>query len=149
LSRERDIRTAIMDGLIATGEFDVVNTGRDKGQEVVGDGVSFAHVDPHDARAEARWDSGGKDGLDVTSHIRITLSVSDVDPQSRDDHLEKLLSVAQNLVNDESVAELTLPGFTRIHTWRWLPAKAPIRQLEAIFEFRYLLDSSQDYDTED
>lgn len=147
--RERDIRNAIMDALRATGEFDDVNTGRDKGQEVAGDGSSFAHVDPHDGRAEAHWDSGGADGLDVTGHCRITLSVSDNDPQTRDEHLEKLLDVVSNITNDQSLAELTLPAYTRIHTWRWLPAKAPIRQVEAMFEYRYLLDTSTDFDTID
>jgi hypothetical protein len=149
LSRERDIKNAIMDALVSTGEFDDVNTGQDKGQEVNSDGSSFAHVDPHDSRSEVRWDGGGENGLDVISRIRITLSVSDNDPRSRDEHLEKLLNVTQDIINDQSLAELTLPAFSRIHTWRWLPAKAPLRQVEAIYEFRYILDTSIDFGTEE
>jgi len=149
IGRERDIRGAVMDALRSTGEFDTVNTGRDKGQEVEGDGSAFAHVDPHDARQEARWDTGGSDGTDVMGRCRVTLSVSDNDPQTRDDRLERLLDVLQNLVNNENLAEMTLPAFSGIHSWRWLPAKAPIRQVEALFEYRYLLDTSQDFGTED
>lgn len=149
MSRERDIRNAVMDALRNTGEFDDVNTGQDKGQEVVGDGSSFAHVDPHDARQESQWDSGGDDGVLVTGRCRITLTVSDNEPQSRDDHLEKLLDVANNILNDQSLAELTIPAWTRIHSWRWLPAKAPNRQVEAMLEYRYLLDSSTGFDTEE
>jgi hypothetical protein len=149
LSRERDVRTAIMDALQATGEFDLVNTGQDKGQEVNSDGNSFAHVDPHDAQEASHWDDGGGAGVEVISRCRITLSVSNNDPQTRDEHLEKLLNITQNIVNDQSLAELTLPSSSRIRSWRWLPAKAPLRQVEAIFEFHYLPDSSQDFGTEE
>lgn len=150
MSRERDVRDAITAALSATAEFDAVNTGRDKGQEIDGDGSSFAHVDPHDGRQESHWDSGGlAGGAEVFGRCRITLSVVDNEPQSRDDHLEKLLNVLHNLVNDQALAELTIPAYSRVHSWRWLPAKAPLRQIEALFEYRYLIDSTQDFDTEE
>jgi hypothetical protein len=147
MARDRDVRNALMDLIRSTGQFDEVLTGRNPKELATPTAVASAHVDPFDFKQDARWDSGGLDGLEVRARCKVTFTVRDKDPEARDATLEKLFNAAQDVANDVSLADLTMPAFSRFHQGRWLPAAAPERQLEALYEYRYISDSSQAFDT--
>jgi hypothetical protein len=147
MSRDRDVRNAAHDLLMATGVFsdvDLATAPTDYASGVVG--ADSIMLDPIDERPEPHWDRGGLDGVIVTSRFRLTIIVRDEDPIVRDERAERLLGVCLNTLSDVSLAGLTFPAFNRWADVRWLVPVHPERKIAAVFEYRYLVDSSHSHD---
>lgn len=144
MSRERDVRNAMRDALLATSAFDDVLIGRDVEDYGAGGIGAWCRIDPIGDSGRGMWDEG--DELEVTSKVKITITARHEDQQMRDEMAERLVNVARNAINDQSHASLTMPGLTGFDSARWLPPKHPARQVEATFSYRYFQDDNT-YDT--
>lgn len=153
--RDRDVRAAIRDRLIATNLFnDVWFTGAITG---FGDGgeVAGAVIDPIGGGLAAAsgtglaagrsigtglgWDDVG-DLLDFTSTVKVTLIARDEDPQIRDERAEQLLGILHNAINGRIlVPGLTIPSKTIVAHWVWTSANPPERQIEATVSYGFLV----------
>ncbi len=148
MSRDRDVRDAIQTALVATNAFDgVFLWGK---PEDYGSGASLALiavVEPESSTQDDRWDTQTTGGLLVTSRVTITLYARAEDPQIRDEAVELLLDITANALNGQSLAELTLPGLTRVVSWRWAPPAPPERMIPVIFSYQYIVEGWEAYDT--
>jgi len=146
--RDRDVRNAIHDALIATGAFDGVWIwGLPEDYGTGASQLAAAAIEPESSKQEDRWDSEPGGGLIVTSTVRITLLQRDDDPQRRDEAAELLFDVAANALNGQSLGALTVPGWTRFTGWRWQTATSPERRIAATFQYAYIVEGWDNYDT--
>lgn len=140
MARERDVRNAVKDALIATGAFsDVWLTGL---PEAFGQGageLAAAAIEPLATRLATGWDAAPAGGLDYSSELTVTLLARHPDPQLRDELAEQLLDFLINAVNGQSLAGFTIPQQTMIASWRWLPARPPERRINATVGFAYIV----------
>lgn len=67
----------------------------------------------------------------------LTLIVRDDDPEARERALEKLLAVAQNALDGQALAALTIPDWTRLRRGRYQPPSAPEQRMTVTGEFAY------------
>jgi hypothetical protein len=77
----------------------------------------------------------------------LTLFVRQSDPESRDREADRLANVAQNVLDGQSLAGITLPGLTKIRRGRWERSPAPERRLVLMGEFTYLVNAFDGHDT--
>ena len=134
--RDRDVRTAIHDALLATGAFDGVWIwGLPEDYGTGSSQLAAAAIEPESSTQEDRWDSAPGGGLLITSRVTLTFLKRDDDPQLRDEAVEGLFNSAANVLNGQSLAGLTLPQLTRFLACAgrnpWLPnaesrARSPI-----------------------
>lgn len=139
--RDRDVRNAIHDALVATDAFDGVWIwGLPEGYGTGSSLLSGAAIEPDSSKQDDLWDSGSTTGLLVTSLVRITLLYREKDPQLRDEGAELLMDTAANALNGQSLAGLTLPDKTCFQMWQWLKPEAPERRIMATFSYQYVVD---------
>jgi len=147
--RDRDIRNAIHDALVATQAFDGVwiwGLPEDYGSGA--SQLAAAAIEPDSSTQEDRWDAPALGELIVTTTVTITLLARNDDPQLRDEAVELLLDTAANALNGQNFAAfnavdgtpITMPGLTRFRSWKWLPAAAPERRIRSTFSYAYLVE---------
>ncbi|ODU01698.1 MAG: hypothetical protein ABS79_01315 [Planctomycetes bacterium SCN 63-9] len=152
--RDRDIRRAIASILEATREFDGVylrsvseipslRAGDIRAVSIEPDSVDFSDS-LGDGGANPGSDSGA---LIVSGRLNLTFMVRDDEPVSRDEAAEQLVTIASNALNDQSLASLTMPPFTRFLSLKWLTPEPPERRISATFVYRYAVDSWTSFDT--
>jgi hypothetical protein len=144
--RERDVRGAILDILDSTGAFDAVYAGglpEDRGERS-GDRRAAA-IEPGETRLAGLGDdvSGA---LAATATVTLVVLARDDDPAARDDAAELLLHTAAAALNGRPLAGLALPGSTCVRSWAWRKPVAPERRIEAVLEFRYLVEGWNAFD---
>jgi hypothetical protein len=140
LSRERDVRNAIRDALVATHAFSGVwlsGLPEDYGQGA--SELTAAAIEPVATTYTTGWDAQTDGGLDFTATLNVTLLARHEDPQLRDELVEQLLDTLANAVNGVSLASFTLPGKTFVQSWRWQPALAPERRIQASVTYAYIV----------
>ena len=146
--RDRDVRNAIHDALVATGAFDAVCVWALSGDHgTAASQTASAMIEPESSMQEDRWDAATGGGLIVTSRVTITLLYRHEDPQLRDEAAELLLEITANTLNGLSLAGLTLPQHTRIVSWRWEEPAPPERRIAATLSYQYIVEGWDAYDT--
>jgi hypothetical protein len=148
MSRDRDVRNAIVAALVATNAFNLVEVWGLP--EDYGSGASsecFAAVVPQSSRQEDLWDSAATGGIVITSRCVIVLAFRHIDPQARDEGAELLLQTVANALNGQSLADLTFPQSTRIIGWDWQPPMVPERRINAMFSYQFINEGWDSYDT--
>jgi hypothetical protein len=146
--RDRDVRNAIHDCLLATGAFDGVWIwGLPEDYGAGASQLAAAAIEPESSVQDDRWDSPPRGGLVVTSRVTITFLQRNDDPQTRDEAAELLLDSAADALNGQSLAGLTLPGLTRFTSWRWEKPLAPERRITSTFSYSYIVEGWGEYDT--
>ncbi len=145
--RDRDVRNAIHDALVATGAFDGVWIwGLPESYGTGSSQLAAAAIEPESSEQLDRWDGGPQSGLVVASRVILTLLYRHDDPQLRDEAAELLFDTAANALNGQSLAGLTLPDLTRFVSWRWQTPTPPERRIAATFSYQYLVGGWSDYD---
>ena len=140
MARERDVRNAIQNALIATGAFaDVSLAGLPEGFGQGASDLTAAAIEPLSTRLASGWDAAPTGGLDYTAELAVTLLARHPDPQLRDELAEQLLDFLIDSVNGQSLAGFTIPQHTMITCWRWLPPKPPERRINATVGFAYIV----------
>ena len=140
MSRERDVRNAINDALIATGAFsDVWITGLPERYGQGASDLTAAAIEPVGTSFTMGWDAALAGDLDYTATCSVTLLARHPDPQLRDELAEQLLDYLHNAINGQSLAGFTLPQKTIVTGWRWQPAAPPERRIAATVSFAYLV----------
>lgn len=153
MSRDRDVRQAIADLLIATKDFDSVGvSGLPEEFGSAASDQAAAVIEPvsstqDDHRMGMGWDAETSGGIVIVSFVTITLLYRHDDPQLRDEGVERLLNVAGNALSGQSLASLTLPALTRFTGWKWEHPTPPERRITAAFTYEYLLEGWAVYDT--
>ncbi len=152
--RDRDVRNAIRDALLATSAFDAVWIwGLPEDYGSAASQLKAAAIEPVSSDQSDRWDAQPAGGLIVTSKVAITFLARDDDPQARDETAELLFDTAANTLNGENFAEyngnvaMTMPGWTRFLSWRWEKPVAPERRIAATFSYAYIVEGWDNYDT--
>jgi hypothetical protein len=140
MARERDVRNAIKDALVATGAFsDVWLAGLPESYGQGASDLTAAAIEPLSTRLASGWDAGPSGGLDYMSELTVSLLARHPDPQLRDELAEQLLDFLINAINGQSLAGFTIPQHTMITAWRWLPTKPPERRITATVGFAFLV----------
>jgi len=154
LYRDRDVRLAIASILDATNAFDGIylrsisevpsrRAADTRAVSIEPDSVDFS--DPWgDDHSNPNSSSGA---LIVTGRLCLTFMVRHDDPDCRDDAAELLVNLACNALNDQSLADLTMPPFTRFQSLKWLPPEPPERRISATFAYRYSVDAWNSFNT--
>jgi hypothetical protein len=146
--RDRDVRNAIHDALIATGDFDAVYLWGSSGDHATAASKNAcATIEPESSAQEDCWDAATGGGLIVTSRVTITLLNRQEDPELRDEAAELLLDTVANALNGQCLAGLTMPQHTRIVSWRWEEPAPPERRIAATLSYRYIVEGWDSYDT--
>jgi hypothetical protein len=148
MARDRDVRNAIHDALVATNAFDgvwITGLPEDYGQSA--SSLSAAAIEPVSTAQEDRWDAAIGGDLLATSTVAITLLVRKEDAQLRDEACEDLVDVAGDALNGISLANLTLPQTAKITGWSWQPPAAPERRIKATYSYQYIVPGWQAEDT--
>jgi hypothetical protein len=138
--RERDVRLAIRDALLATGAFsDVWLSGLPENYGGAASDLTAAAIEPASTSLTTGWDAPLDGGLDYTAGLNVTLLARHEDPQLRDELAELLLNTLASAVNGQSLAGITLPGKTLVQSWTWQPAAPPERRIMAVVSCAYLV----------
>ncbi len=145
--RDRDVRNAIHDALLATGAFDGVWIwGLPEDYGTGASQLAAAAIEPESSTQEDRWDSAPGGGLIITSRVTLTFLGRNDDPQLRDEAVELLFDTAANALNGQSLAGLTLPQLSRFLSWRWEKPVAPERRITCTFAYSYIVEGWNGYD---
>ena len=147
--RDRDVRTAIADALQATDAFDPNGVWLFS-PETMGQGSSVGRavqIEPGNSTVDTRWDAQTVGGVIIMSQVKLTLIYRDDDAQKRDEGAENLLQQCQNALNGQNLAGLTLPALTRFQTWNWAQAQPPERQIICVFQYSYIVEGWNAFDT--
>jgi hypothetical protein len=140
MARERDVRNAIQELLLASGAFsNVWITGLPEDYGHGASSLTAAAIEPVSTQLTSGWDSSPSGGLDYTSKLSVSLLARHPDPQLRDELAEQLLDLLINAVNGQSLADLTIPQQTVITSWQWLAPAPPERRITATVDFAYLV----------
>jgi hypothetical protein len=146
--RDWDVLSDIRDRLIATGAFDGVHLsglpaeyGRSAGETRMAVCTLSGWDDADD------WDDAEDVSIPRAVAWTLTLFVRQSDPESRDREADRLANVAQNVLDGQSLAGITLPGLTKIRRGRWERSPAPERRLVLMGEFTYLVNAFDGHDT--
>jgi len=143
---ERDIRIVIRDLLDATSAFDgVYLSGPPEHRGERGGDLRAAAIEPGETAASSCWDDVSGP-LVMTARATIILMARDDDPQTRDEVAEQLLETTIAALDGRSLAGRTLPEWTGIRSWTWRKPTPPERRIEALLEFRYLVEDRVDAD---
>lgn len=146
--RDRDVRNAIQSALEATGAFDSVYVwGLPEDYGSGASQLAVAVIEPSVSTQTDLWDDNTTGALVVSSPVTLTFLARDEDPQLRDEAVERLLDVAADALNGQSLASFTLPAFTKFSSWRWEKPTAPERRIIATFVYQYLVAGWDQYDT--
>jgi hypothetical protein len=146
--RDKDIREAMKEALLATDMFDeVLLTGLPEDYGFGASEASVAAIEPNGSVQADKWDGDPDSDLEVTSTVKITLMARKEDPQIRDDAVELLVDIVANTLNFQSFLGFTVPALTKIQKWTWQKAKHPERRIQIDFKYVYLVPGWNAYDT--
>jgi hypothetical protein len=138
--RERDVRNALKEAMVATGAFsEVLLTGLPEQYAGAASDLTLAIIEPGSSSLTIGWDAQLGGGLDYTARLNVTLLARHDDPQLRDELAEALLNTLHNAANGQSLAGITLPAKTLVQSWNWLPAAPPERRIAAVVTISYLV----------
>jgi len=139
MARERDVRTAARDALLATGVFaDVWLTGLPEQYGQAASELTAAAIAPKSGRKKTRGDAGNANiWIEVTSVVIVTLLVRNSDPQLRDEQLELLKDTAEDALDGQSLGGLTIPDLTYLSDWQYEKETPPERRLTAKLTYSY------------
>ena len=147
--RDRDVRAAMALALSATGAFDAEGVWL-WSPENLGQGTSVGRavqIEPGNSNVANPWDAQPWGGILIQSQVKVTLLYRDEDAQKRDEGAENLLQVCQNALNGQNLAGLTLPALTCFLNWSWLNPQPPERQITSIFQYSYIVEGWNAFDT--
>jgi hypothetical protein len=140
MARERDVRVAIQQALLATNAFDDVwLTGLPESYGQGASSLAAAAIEPVSTARATGWDGVPGGQLDYTASLKVTLLARHPDPQLRDELAEQLLDYLCDAVNGRSLADFTMPQFTCVLSWLWLAPAPPERRIAATVGFAYLV----------
>jgi hypothetical protein len=146
--RDRDVRFAIKEALEATDAFGgVFLSGLPENH---GFGTSFytaAVIEPASWNDDDKWDDTVIGDIIRDSQVTITFMARDQDPALRDAAVELLANVAADALNGQSLADLTIPPFTRFGSGRYEKARDVERRITSTFKYRYLVPGWNAFDT--
>jgi hypothetical protein len=146
--RDRDVRNAIQELLQATSAFDGVYLwGPPKDYGSGASNLAIAWIEPGRSNQLDKWDGGQITGIEITSSVKIVVAQRMEDPQLRDEAAELLVDIVANAIQGQSLSDLTLPDKTRFINWTWVRANPPERQINISFEYIYLIDGWNNYNT--
>jgi hypothetical protein len=112
------------------------------------DDAQAASIEPaRTTSADASADDNGD--LLMTCQVQLVFLARHEDPQVRDENCEQLLNVAADALSGQSLFGATIPSKTRIIAWTWQKPAAPERRIAAVLEFRYLVDGSTGFNTDE
>jgi hypothetical protein len=138
--RDRDVRNAIHDQLVATGAFDGVWIwGPPEDYGTAASSLAAVAIEPESGSQEDRWDAGPNIGLEITGRVTLIFYSRNDDPQLRDEAVERLLYTAADALQGQCLAGLTVCDRTRFTSWNWQPATAPERRIVSKFTYTYLV----------
>lgn len=148
---EDDVRHAIATILEDSGYFDdVFMTGLPKMDDQSAEDLRACAILPSETTEDDRYDTSPGGLIVLDARVKIVFVARDQDPLARDKTVNLLLLYAQNALNGESLAGITLPDFTRFKGgWRWEDPVPPERKITAMFSFRYLVQGWKAFDTTD
>lgn len=150
-AREFHVWADVEARLNATGRFELVEIAEpaDVTNEVAADRIPAAIITPLSGEEMDFADDTDDVRNDATSVFNLTLIVRSTEPRERFDLLDQLRSAVQNAINGKSLANLTVPAFTRVRRWQYQPAKDPEKRLVLTVEFRYIVAGHDDHDESD
>ena len=150
MTRERDVRNAIADLLVATGAFDRQGVWL-VAPEDLGQGTDIAAavwIEPVSTTIRDEWDAQDSGGITMTAMLRITFAFRAEAAEARDDGAERLLNAAADALNGQIlVPGFTIPAWTRFLLWMWSPPAPPERQIVAMFRYDYEIEGWTGFDT--
>ena len=146
MARDRDIRAAIRDLLLATNEFDAVAMSDEPDDGPAAGGSRVAVVGPFAGDAHEPWDSGLDSTLLIAGRAAVTIISRDEDPETRDAIAEKLMGKLANAINGVSLAGITYTHKTAVVSWKWKDARPPERRLEVVIKYEYEIDGWDSFD---
>jgi hypothetical protein len=147
-TRDWDILEAARDLLVATGEFNAVY--RAALPEVRGRSAADAIAA---VLALASWqevdrmDDPGEVQSERTVTWTLTLIVREDDAELRERTLDRLLAVAQDALDGQRLADVTIPGWTRLRSGKYETATPPEQRMSVTGEFRYWIEGFEGHDT--
>jgi hypothetical protein len=146
--RDHDIRRAIHDALLSTGQFnDCWMTGLPEDSGTGAYEQSAAAIDPGAGNA-AQYGDAAPDGAILIQGISIvTLLYRNHDVELRDSGAERLLNVACNALNGNGLGGLIFPQTALVRDWRWVPPTQPERRIEARYFYQYFVEGWAQFDT--
>ena len=149
-ARERDVRNAAIEALLATHAFEGVYPyvmPEDRGRRA-GD-LRAAVVAPVNGSNTLEYDdvSGGNPLCRMS--FNVIVMCRDDDAQVRDDAADRLLSVARNAINGMSLAGLTFPFMTIVRNHQWIAPTPPERQIRLLVEAAYEVPGWTSFNTDE
>jgi hypothetical protein len=148
MARDRDVRNAIASALEASGFFDaVITTGLRKLDDQAAEDLRAVSIQPVSSTQSDTWDAPVAAYVQVDSTVRLIFVVRAQDEQTRDDTVELLLMHAQDLLNGQILAGITLPEWTKFTSYTWEDPTPPERKITAAFAYRYLVSGWNSFDT--
>lgn len=142
--RDRDIRHAIRDALLATSIFDTVLLGNIE-DDYTHFGIEARHVVIDEAGQDVRymWDTNEIDNLVVDSHVKLSFVTQSEDPLRRDENIELMMDAAYNTMIGISWLGVTMPAFSSFgKPFKFPKVKPPQRQVDITYTYRYMPGSS-------
>jgi hypothetical protein len=138
-ARTRDIRRAIRDLLFATGTFD--------GVYMSGPFGSFDRTQcwVFPAKESLDIDADFDGAIIVRGEMELHFAATDYDPDVSDEAVDRMLGIAGNALDGQSLAGITFPAFTRITKTKWID-KPPVRRI-ATLAYAYMVDSWEAFNT--
>jgi hypothetical protein len=162
-ARERDIRLAIGEALVASGGVDEDAVQYRPLLEGAADGPILVTIEPTSTAlaAAAGMSSGAPSnraayGFDAplagqllyTGQATVGVQGFDPDPQARDEAMELVLCYLANAINGRSLAGITFPADTLVSQWKWQDATSTKpRALLITVRYTFMLDGWEGFDT--
>lgn len=148
MARDRDIRNAMVAALEATNAFDAIyTTGLPKFDDKSAEDLLVVSIQPIDWSESDAYDDAPAGYMQIEGRVRFVFVARAQDEQARDDSVEDLLDFARNALNAQSLAELTMPTWTKFISGKWEDPAPPERKITAVFMYRYLVPTWTDFDT--
>lgn len=165
MPRERDIRSAVKDAIIRTGQVPAESVYLANADEVASKDSDplVVTIDPHattlmasgpmstsvSAKAAVGWDAPGDTTLvPYQTQVTITVIARDQDPETRDNLAELTLAYIQDAIDGQVLVDgFTAPMDTIIGNWTWSKPVPPERRVAAIARVAYLVPGWDGFDT--
>ena len=150
MPRDYDVLDDVRARLVATKEFDAVYRSalpETKGQSA---GDRFAAAVEHRSWEELS-ESADPSVIQSTRKLkwRLTLLVRDDDPEVRERELDRLLAVAQDALDGQSLAGVTLPDWTYLSSGVYEDAKPPEQHMRVEGYCAYYIEGWAGHDGSD
>jgi hypothetical protein len=137
--RERDIRNAVHDLLMATHAFDEVwLPGMQSPRGKAASDIRACAIDPKRTTTLSGFDAAEIGAWIYRCQIGLTVVVRNDDEQLRDETAEQLLNLVRNALDGVSLGGITLLEKTWVGDWTWLNPQPPERKIQATLTCEYL-----------